>query len=336
MKSRYETQYTGSHGGDSRLIRRREIAIIAATAVTLAGVAVYLHSPEALRLEGRTASQAKGTGLTATAIDPSKFATGACMEFTPQGGASRDETVFIDAGHGGIDPGGTGQTESGSQVTESAVNLPIEMDAMRVLTADGYRVVVSRTEQTTVIKLGPGDTDGKLLTVTGTEDDIAARDECANLAHADLLVGIYMNAGGPGNAGSVTGYDTARPFAQDNLRFANLLQADVLTKLNAAGNGIPNGGVQDDSQLGSTLSAAGAAYGHLMLLGPAYPPGGFTDPSDMPGALIEPLFLSDPFEASIADSSQGQQLIAGGIADAVGQYFTSSAAPGATPAPSGA
>jgi hypothetical protein len=41
----------------------------------------------------------------------------------------------------------------------------------------------------------------------------------------------------------------------------------------------------------------------------------------MPGALIEPLFITDPFEASIADSARGQEVIARGIAGAVEQYF---------------
>ena len=41
----------------------------------------------------------------------------------------------------------------------------------------------------------------------------------------------------------------------------------------------------------------------------------------MPGALIEPLFITDSFEGSIADSTHGQQVIAGGIARAVEQYF---------------
>ena len=43
----------------------------------------------------------------------------------------------------------------------------------------------------------------------------------------------------------------------------------------------------------------------------------------MPGALIEPLCVTDPFEASIAASTQGQQVIAGGLAQAVSQYFAS-------------
>ena len=41
----------------------------------------------------------------------------------------------------------------------------------------------------------------------------------------------------------------------------------------------------------------------------------------MPGALIEPLFITDPYEASIADSHAGQRAIARGLANAVEQYF---------------
>jgi N-acetylmuramoyl-L-alanine amidase len=48
----------------------------------------------------------------------------------------------------------------------------------------------------------------------------------------------------------------------------------------------------------------------------------------VPGALIEPLFLTDPFEGSIADSRQGQQAIAGGILKAVNAFFG-----GASPSP---
>jgi N-acetylmuramoyl-L-alanine amidase len=50
-------------------------------------------------------------------------------------------------------------------------------------------------------------------------------------------------------------------------------------------------------------------------------PGYFSTPSNMPGALIEPLSMTDPLEASVAVTMTGQHAIAGGIAQAVGQYF---------------
>jgi hypothetical protein len=71
---------------------------------------------------------------------------------------------------------------------------------------------------------------------------------------------------------------------------------------------------------GPALSDAAAAYGHLLLLGPA-DPGYFTTPSTMPGALIEPLFITDPYEGSLANSALGQQVIADGLTTAVEQYF---------------
>jgi N-acetylmuramoyl-L-alanine amidase len=203
---------------------------------------------------------------------------------------------------------------------ESTINLPIELDTMALLRAQGYRVVVSRTQNTTVTRLTAGDTAGGILTVQGSHNDVAARDVCANMAGASLLIGIYMNAGYPGNAGCVTGYDADRPFSAGNLRLATLLQSDVLGAMNAQGWAIPDGGVQSDTGLGSAVSAQAAAYGHLMLLGPAEA-GYFTTPSQMPGALIEPLFLTDPYEGSVAASAHGQQVIASGIAQAVSQYF---------------
>jgi N-acetylmuramoyl-L-alanine amidase len=272
---------------------------------------------------GGQESQAEVVGTRAPkAIDPALFSPGACVAFPPTNG-DRHETVFLDAGHGGIDPGSVGSTESGATIEEAPINLAIELDATAILRAHGYRVVVSRTEDTTVTRLTPGDVDGDVLSVQGAFNDVAARDVCANMAKANVLVGIYMDSGEPWNAGCVTGYDQDRPFSSDNLRLATLLQDDVLAAMNAQGWGIPDEGVQTDTGLGSALTAQAVAYGHLLLLGPAEA-GYFDTPSQMPGALIEPLFLTDPFEGSIAASSHGQQVIAGAVARAIEQYFSGS------------
>jgi N-acetylmuramoyl-L-alanine amidase len=262
-----------------------------------------------------------GGGAGGQAIDPALFSPGACEAFAPTAG-DRHQTVFLDAGHGGIDPGAVGTTQNGTAVAESTVNLPIELDTMAILRAEGYRVVVSRTKNTSVTKLTRADLSGGVLSVQGAFADVAARDVCANLAKADVLVGIYMDGGYEAEAGCLTGYDADRPFSADNLRLATLVQHDVLAAMNAQGWAIPDDGVLPDSGLGSALTAAAQAYGHLLLLGPAKP-GYFSTPSTMPGALIEPLYVTDPFEASIAVSSQGQHVIAGGIAEAVSQYFAS-------------
>jgi N-acetylmuramoyl-L-alanine amidase len=241
------------------------------------------------------------------------------VAFSPTGPARR-ETVFLDAGHGGRDPGAVGATESGRRIIEAAETLPVELDTMAILHSAGFRVVVSRTRDSSVLRLGRDDVSGAVLTVEGSHEDVLARAACANEARANVLVGIYFNAGAPSNAGSLTAFDAVRPFAAGNLRLARLLQGDVLAAMNARGWSIPDQGVLSDAGLGSTINSTAHAYGHLSLLGPAYP-GWVATPSRMPGALIEPLFITDPFEGSIAASRKGQEVIAHGLAKAIEQYF---------------
>jgi N-acetylmuramoyl-L-alanine amidase len=243
------------------------------------------------------------------------------VAFSPTG-PTRRETVFLDAGHGGRDPGAVGATKGGRAVTEAAETLPVELDAMAILRSAGFRVVVSRTHDSSVLRLGRDDVSGAVLTVEGSHEDVLARAACANEARASALVGIYLNAGAPSNAGCLTAYDAVRPFAADSLRLAKLVQAGVLAAMNAHGWSIPDQGVLSDAGLGSTINSTAHAYGHLSLLGPAYP-GWVAAPSRMPGALIEPLYVTDPFEASIAASRNGQELIARGLAKAVERYFAS-------------
>ena len=250
------------------------------------------------------------------------------MAYGPTAG-NRHETVFLDAGHGGIDPGAIGTTEAGRTIYEANETLSVELVTMAMLRSSGFRVVVSRTRPTTVLQLGMGDVSEGVLTLKGAHDDVAARDACANDGEAGVLVGIYFDANSsPEVAGSLTAYDAVRLFSAKNLALADLLQRDVLAAMNAQGWAIPDDSVLPDSGLGSLAgdSAAGglaqraATYDHLLLIGPARA-GYFSTPSGMPGAVIEPLYITDPFEASIADSVRGQMVIAQGLASAVKQFF---------------
>jgi N-acetylmuramoyl-L-alanine amidase len=313
--------------------------IVAAPAVLVVGMAARLESAPRVPSAGANGAAPAASSHSASAdaggeqsqsaavaIDPAYFSPGACVAFPPTWG-NRHLTVFLDAGHGGPDPGAVGITRTGQVIYEADETLPVVLDTTAILRRAGFRVVVSRTGPTSVLRLGPGDMSGGVLTVTGSHDDVAARDVCANMAHANVLVGVYFNSGATAaKAGCITAYDTARPFAAANHRLADLVQSAVLSAMNAQGWQIPDDGVQPDQGLGSTLTAAAHAYGHLLLLGPAKK-GYFSTPSTMPGALVEPLFITDPFEGSIAASSHGQQVIAAGLASAVEQYF----APGSTP-----
>jgi N-acetylmuramoyl-L-alanine amidase len=290
-------------------------------------VAAALVGPSAAAASGSWARASRNSSASASRgdqghpVDAKLFEPGACMRYLPTAG-DRHLTVFLDAGHGGLDPGGVGEDENGNPVDEADETLPVELDTMALLRAKGFTVVVSRTKDETVSRPGPDDVDGGLFTTQGVHDDVAARDVCADKAKANVLLGIYMDAGAStDNAGSVTGFDSVRPFRAANLRLADDVQHDVLAAMNAQGWGIPNLGVADDSELGGpALTTAAGDYGHLLLLGPASP-GFFSTPSAMPGALTEPLFVTDPYESSIAENPADQEVIAGGLSAAITQYF---------------
>jgi N-acetylmuramoyl-L-alanine amidase len=326
---------TGSSRPRPRAVRRG-LGLVGLIAALVVGLVVLSPGRRVARVgaeEKKARPKAPGT----EAIDPGYFASGACELFGPTHG-NRHLVVFLDAGHGGVDPGGTGTTESGQPISESTLTLPVELDTMALLRAQGFSVVVSRTADTTVLALRSGDVASGALTLLGSHDDVVARDVCANDAKAAVLVGIYFDAGAsPADAGSVTAYDQDRPFAAQNLRLAQLVQTAVLASMNGRGWGIPDDGAVPDNSLGSVapsasdsgLAAEALSYDHLLLLGPGEP--GYQDtPSEMPGALIEPLYLTDPFEGSIADSAIGQQTIAQGLARAIEQYLAPPPTPAAT------
>ena len=222
--------------------------------------------------------------------------------------------MFIDAGHGGANAGATGAGPPGSGVNEATATLAIALDVLPVLERAGYRVVLSRTTDTSVA--APASVTGP----NGIHLDNEARVACANAAGAGLLVGIYMDGfADPNVGGAETIYDAARPFAAQSARFAGNLQHDVLASMRAAGWSVPDRGVQTDVGLGSATPGAPAGWNHIFLLGPAYP--GWNDhPSDMPGALIEPLFVTDPAEDAIVASQAGDRSIAAGVAKAIESF----------------
>ena len=122
-----------------RRLRRSTVIVGSLLAVVVAALAVPTFGTSVKRLAADVVHL--GTGSSGgTALDASNFSAGACEAFSPTNG-SNGKTVFLDAGHGGIDPGGVGTTESGQSIHESDVNLAIELDAPASSGPDGYRVV---------------------------------------------------------------------------------------------------------------------------------------------------------------------------------------------------
>lgn len=258
-----------------------------------------------------------------------------CLRFAPSRG-DLHHTIFVDAGHGSPDPGTEGMTTSAQTIYEKDAALATALKLRDLLRSEGYTVVMSRVADSSVAAPTAQDRNGSVMTAAGEHDELQARVACANAAHADLLLSIHFNGFGPDHTvgGTQTFYDDARPFSDENLAFAQQVQSNVLSQLAAAGWQIPDRGITADSSLDApTLTQEAAAYPHLMELGPAVP-GWFSQPSQMPGALCEALFLTDPPEADVAASALGQDAMARGFQIAIDQYWQSqSSNPTPTPTP---
>ena len=261
-------------------------------------------------------SRQSSTGVSATQIPIGGLAAGACISYSPSAAGS-GKTVFLDPGHGGLDPGvvvGAG----GRQVLEKAVTLAVATRLSAVLRGDGFRVVMSRTADTSVLKLSAGDSLSGALTASAEHRDLIKRAQCANAASASVLLSIHFDAfDDPAVGGTETFYDADRPFASENERLAKDLQAEVVRSL-----GTPDRGVWTDEQLvAPQLTDSGAGYGHLIELGP--PAAGWVEnPSQMPGALIEPLFLTNEAEARLAIDPEGQRRIAAALGAGLERFFS--------------
>lgn len=242
--------------------------------------------------------------------------SGACISY-PASGAQARQTVFIDAGHGGLDPGVVGSA-GGKQVLEKDAALAVANRLGALLRADGYGVVMARTQDTSVTRLAASDSITGALTNSAEHRDLVTRVACANAAAASVLVSIHFDGfNDPTVGGTETFYDSARPFAATSKRLAADLQAGLV-----AGLGTSDRGVWTDDQLAApALTPSGDSYGHLIELGPASA-GWVDDPSQMPGALVEPLFITNAAEAQLASDPAGQQRIAEAMQAGLVKFFS--------------
>ena len=293
-----------------------------AAALQAVGAGVKTGAPAAQPRPGSRVLQVKSPDL------PAGLVAGTCVQFDPTG-ADRHRTIYVDPGHGGPDPGAVG-----NGLAEDTLTLAVGLQLKDMLRADGFHVILSRVADTSVAKLADSQVVNGVVTNSGVHIDTIARIACGNTAKADAMVAIHFNAfDDPSASGAETFYDDARDFAAANLQLANLLHGGLMASFGRSGWQVYDRGVLSDADTGHTgLTAAADAYGRLMELGPAK--AGWNDhPSQMPGALVEPFFVTDPVEAQVAGSSAGQKAIAGGLEQGLVAFLPPAApSPAATPA----
>jgi len=293
------------------------IALVLALLVTLAFGAIRLFDSSAVMVATAVKLDASpAPASVANHVLLPNLESGACMSLAPTHAGS-GQTVFIDPGHGGLDPGVVGGT-SAHQVLEKDVALAVASRLSDLLRSAGYRVVMARTQDSTVIKLSSSDSVYGSLTASAEHRDLAARAACANAAGAAALISIHFDAfADPSVGGTETFYDPARIFAAANRKLATDLQSALVASL-----GTSDRGVWTDDQLAApTLTSSGSSYNHLIELGPMS--AGWVDaPSTMAGALVEPLFLTNSAEAGVAADPSGQQAIAVALESGLVKFLT--------------
>jgi len=232
--------------------------------------------------------------------------------------------VAIDPGHGGVDLGARHFNDEGQMdFYESEVVLDISLRLARLLEAKGYGVVLTR-DGDYLLNNYVGENIGPDITGDGEVDwvdDLQMRVDLINEGKADLVLSIHLNGFDHPNKevvrqvyGTTTYYCEARPFAAQSKRFAEIVQEHVLAFLAEVGLETYDRGAIPDS----TLAVPGEPGQHLVLLGPCEER--CVRPSQMPGALNEPVFISNPMEAEFLKRPEFLEALAATYVAAIEAY----------------
>jgi N-acetylmuramoyl-L-alanine amidase len=242
--------------------------------------------------------------------------------------ASADDgvnVVCLDPGHGGRDPGYTREYNGViPALTEANLNLQYAWDLEYVLQQRGFEVIMTRNgdngaNQSDRDVNGDGKTAKDLEPGDGDLDDLQARINICNEGFADLLVSMHLNGFPEASAsGYETWYTGNRPFAEQSRFFAQLAFDELGFWMSQAGYDATPREVMDDKEA-DVLGDHTKLADRMIMTGP-----GIKDkivPSNMPGAIIEPLFISNDADAAFLASAEGEQAIVTAYEQAIVKYF---------------
>jgi N-acetylmuramoyl-L-alanine amidase len=214
-------------------------------------------------------------------------------------------------------------------MNEADMVLRLAWDLESRLKRDGVTVVMTRRTDTSVAADNEDvNGDGKTALDDpggsdhyGTIDDIQARINICNAAHANLLVSMHINGYSTGTPyGYETWYTAERPFGDMSRAFATLAYAHLKEQLGKIGYVVPPAlerGVNADST--ADVQKQYPVYKHFLITGPVFPHE--LQPSDMPGAIVETLFISNDNDAAVLASEDGRNAIVTAYENAILEYF---------------
>jgi N-acetylmuramoyl-L-alanine amidase len=243
--------------------------------------------------------------------------------------ADAEHIVCIDAGHGGWDAGRTRDPNSRAPgIEESDINLGMAWMLKDRLEREGIAVVMTRPTGLAVNVFNEDvNGDGQTLQdseTAGDRDELQARINICNQAGADLLISLHLNGfDDPAARGFEVLYTRApfRPFGDRSADFATLVYREISAAYDKAGFDTTARGAIPDDKLDAVLHEGGVER-HLVMLGPEVKNADYTiEPSQMPGIVIEPVFITNDDDAAFIARPENQQLLVDAYANGILQYF---------------
>ena len=220
--------------------------------------------------------------------------------------------VCIDPGHGGEDLGNV-RLENG-RITLQEKDFTLEHSQLLAdrLREKGFEVVLTRETDTEVNPSNEDvNGDGTVAPEGGparTEqiDDLQARVNICNLAAADLLVSVHYN--GAENtflSGYEVWFNDEREFSGRSEAFATFMHEALEKGFVSAGYDAVDRGIGIEDHV---------------VTGPERP--GELVPSEMPGAVVEGLFLSNDKDAAFIQSDRADEALVEAYEEAITRYFS--------------
>ncbi|CAN5699196.1 hypothetical protein BH09CHL1_BH09CHL1_15360 [soil metagenome] len=239
------------------------------------------------------------------------------------------EVICLDPGHGGNDPGYTREADANAPaLRETDVNLENAKALKERLEALGFTVVMTR-DSDQAVNADDSDVNGDGMTALNQPDgpaqesardldELQARINICNNANAELLLSMHIN-GYPDESASgyETWYSTARPFVWQNKLIATLIFDELGKEFAAGGYAVTARDVKDDGT--ADVGMARDVFDRYVITGPDQ--AGAINASQMPGAIIESLFISNDSDAAILASDAGRAAIVNAYVNGIVAYF---------------
>lgn len=265
---------------------------------------------------------------TAPEQDPNR--AGAADAPEPERPADAELVVCLDPGHGGWDYGR--QRQQGEYdtpwVNESEINLGMALMLRQNLETRGANVAMTRETGTAVNVFGE-DVNGDGRTILdgeqdGNRDELQARINICNAAGADVLVSLHLNGF---DDSSARGYEVlytpapTREFGDKNLDLATAIYRQIGAAYNEVGFETQPRGTVSDETLDAQIHEFGSER-NLVLTGPAVNnPDYSIVPSNMPGVIIEPIFITNQDDVNFIVIPENQQRLVEAYAEGIMDYF---------------